>query len=174
MATSISRRKLFAFTALGSASLGLAILWGRIRPAKPLELDGFLTQEQKALILALSPTILGIERNKVLPLGDELLTRIELFIQSFSPTVAQDILNVLDVMNFPATAWLFGLYQSWGAATESELHQFIHEMSQSRIALVQIVLRSFVSLLSSSYYSIPSTWLEISYPGMISFEGLYE
>ena len=65
----------------------------------------------------------------------------------------------------PARRWLCGLETPWASASEREIERAMERMRDATDTTRQQVYHALRDLVAASYFSDPSTWPQLGYPG---------
>lgn len=83
------------------------------------------------------------------------------------PVAARDQLSQLIglLQVGPARRWLCGLEPAWQAASPREVERALIRLRTADDELRQQIYHALRDLVSASYFSAPSTWIQLGYPG---------
>jgi hypothetical protein len=94
------------------------------------------------------------------------LTRMDDTVHAMSPHTQAEIANLLALLAMPPGRFaLAGLASPWPEATVADLHAALQAMRQSSLLLRRQAYSALRDLTHAAYYSDPSTWAALRYPG---------
>jgi len=163
----MQRRKLLQIGAAASLTLiaaGASVVL--MRPAAPtVELNA----DSRALFTAVAQAVLdgalpsGAARSAALAAHVE---RVQQTIRGFAPEVQKELAQLLGILcTAPGRRLLAGLATPWEAATVDEVQQSLQAMRTSRLATRQQVYHALRDITNGAYFSDPTAWAAIGYPG---------
>jgi hypothetical protein len=156
---------------LGVASaVLLAAAGGTLALLKPGLVDGRLSGAGREVFHATARAILeGILPSD--PVAQQralsgLLDRVDALVAGLPAHVQEELSQLLAVMASAPGRWsLAGLKTSWPAATPLQVNEALHDMRFSSLALRQQAYHALHDIVNGSYFSEPSTWPFLGYPG---------
>jgi hypothetical protein len=163
----MQRRKLLQIGAAASLTLiavGASVVL--MRPAAPA---AELNADSRALFTAVAQAVLdgalpsGAARSVALAAHVE---RVQQTIRGFAPEVQKELAQLLGILcTAPGRRLLAGLATPWEAATVDEVQQSLQAMRTSRLATRQQVYHALRDITNGAYFSDPTAWAAIGYPG---------
>ena len=156
---------------LGAASAAVLIIAGGAAALlQPGLKGGVLSDSGREVFFAVGRAVL----DKTLP-ADEgarqvalqgLLTRVDILVQSL-PSHAQAELSQLLALLASAAGrrTLAGLSRPWPEASIGDIQQALQDMRLSALALRQQAYAALHDITAGAYFSDPSSWLLLGYPG---------
>jgi hypothetical protein len=160
----MQRRKLLQIGAAASLTLiavGASVVL--MRPAAELNADSraLFTAVAQAVLDGALPT--GATRAAALAAHVE---RVQQTIRGFAPEVQKELAQLLGILcTAPGRRLLAGLATPWEAATVDEVQQSLQAMRTSRLATRQQVYHALRDITNGAYFSDPTAWAAIGYPG---------
>jgi hypothetical protein len=89
--------------------------------------------------------------------------------QAFPPHVQSELAQLLGLLATGAgRRTLAGLQPDWSVATVVEVQQALQSMRVSRLALRQQGYQALHDIVGAAYFSDPSTWATLGYPGPVN------
>ncbi len=76
-----------------------------------------------------------------------------------------DLFFLFDLLTFPVSRKILGLWKDWDAATDQELETMLHAWSESSLELKRYAYQSLVLLLQFAWYSTEKGAQLTGYPG---------
>jgi len=163
----MQRRKLLQIGAAASLTLiavGASVVL--MRPAAPA---AELNADSRALFTAVAQAVLdgalpsGATRSAALGAHVE---RVQQTIRGFAPEVQKELAQLLGILcTAPGRRLLAGLATPWEAATVDEVQQSLQAMRTSRLTTRQQVYHALRDITNGAYFSDPTAWAAIGYPG---------
>jgi len=97
---------------------------------------------------------------------DGLLHRIDALVQTLPPHAQSELSQLLSLLASAAgRRTLAGLAQPWAEATVANVQQVLQEMRLSGLALRQQAYAALHDITAGAYFSDPSSWSVLGYPG---------
>jgi hypothetical protein len=94
------------------------------------------------------------------------LVRMDATLRAMSPHTQGEIANLLVLLATPpGRRALAGLASPWPEATVADLHAAMQTMRQSSLLLRRQAYSALRDLTHAAYFSDPSTWVALRYPG---------
>jgi hypothetical protein len=94
------------------------------------------------------------------------IARLEVALAGLPGATRDQVSQLIGLLQLgPARRWLCGLEPSWQAASPREVERALERMRMARDELRQQVYHALRDLVSASYFSDPSTWTQLGYPG---------
>lgn len=95
-----------------------------------------------------------------------LLHRIDVLAQSLPPHAQSELSQLLSLLaSAPGRRTLAGLAQPWAEATVADIQQVLQNMRLSSLALRQQAYAALHDITAGAYFSDPSSWSLLGYPG---------
>ncbi|KQU75174.1 MULTISPECIES: hypothetical protein [unclassified Rhizobacter] len=163
----MQRRKLLQVGAAASLTL-IAVGGGLVlmRPGTPAD---ELSADSRALFAAVAQAVLdgalpsGAARSAAVAAH---LERVRQTIHGFAPAAQTELAQLLGILcTAPGRRLLAGLAAPWDTATVDEVQQSLQDMRTSRFATRQQVYHALRDITNGAYFSDPSAWPAIGYPG---------
>lgn len=156
---------------LGMASAAvLALAGGTAALLQPGLEDGSLSSAGREVFAAVAQAVL----DKSLPVDPAarqmalkgLLHRIDALVQSLPPHAQSELSQLLSLLASAAgRRTLAGLAQPWAEATVADIQQVLQNMRLSSLALRQQAYAALHDITAGAYFSDPSSWSLLGYPG---------
>jgi hypothetical protein len=152
------------------ATAALAIAGGGIALWQPGWKEGHLSASASDVMRAVANAVL----DGVLPTDaaqraravDAHLLRLEATISAFAPAVRAELSQLLALLaSTPGRLALTGMAATWPAASVDEVQQSLQSMRVSRLLLKQQAYHALRDLTNAAYFSDPSAWVHLGYPG---------
>ena len=166
----MQRRSLFK---LGLASAAVLMVAGGTAALFQPGLDrGVLTPAGREVLAAVGLAVL----DKTLPVpGPQLdvavaglLSRIDVLISALPPHAQNEVSQLLSLLaSAPGRLAITGLTQPWAQASMGDMQAALEGMRLSTLALRQQVYSALHEITAGAYFSDPSTWSMLGYPGPI-------
>ncbi|MDH5541745.1 MAG: hypothetical protein OEY64_02155 [Nitrospinota bacterium] len=124
----------------------------------------FLTEKDRAVVVALSPVILAID-----PAGNgerinDIVSGVDRAISGLLPSVQSEVRDLFNILNFPITRRLLcGVWQPWLLAEVDDIDRFLSSWQHSRFLLLRSGYQALHELVTASWYGNPRSWVEIGY-----------
>ena len=94
------------------------------------------------------------------------LARLEAAVAAFPAATRAELSQLLGLLaSAPGRRMLAGLSDPWSHATVAELQQAMQSMRLSRLSLRQQAYHALRDLTNAAYFSDPSAWTHMGYPG---------
>jgi len=156
---------------LGLASAAvLSVAGGAVALLQPGLADSRLTAGGRAVFAAVGRALL--EGSLPAEAGAQqramagLLERIDGLAGSLPPHAQAELSQLLALLNSTAgRRALTGLPADWPQASLPEIQQALQSMRLSSLALRQQAYQALHDIVGGAYYSDPSTWVQLGYPG---------
>ena len=156
---------------LGAASAAvLLVAGGAAALLQPGLTGGSLSASGREVFSAVGRAVL----DKTLP-ADEgareialngLLGRIDILVQSLPPHAQSELSQLLALLASAAgRRTLAGLARTWPEASVADIQQALQDMRLSRLALRQQAYAALHDITAGAYFSDPSSWPLLGYPG---------
>lgn len=156
---------------LGAASAAvLLVVGGTAALLQPGLAGGALSASGREVFSAVGRAVL----DKTLP-ADEgarhiavngLLGRVDVLVQSLPPHAQAELSQLLALLASAAgRRTLAGLGQPWPEASIADVQQALQDMRLSRLALRQQAYAALHDITAGAYFSDPSSWPLLGYPG---------
>lgn len=156
---------------LGAASAAvLLVVGGTAALLQPGLAGGALSASGREVFSAVGRAVL----DKTLP-ADEgarqialngLLGRVDVLVQSLPPHAQAELSQLLALLASAAgRRTLAGLGQPWPEASIADIQQALQDMRLSRLALRQQAYAALHDITAGAYFSDPSSWPLLGYPG---------
>jgi hypothetical protein len=164
----MQRRRWLQWGLAGTATLavlgGTAVLW------QPAWVDGALSPSARTLVSALAQALLEgslpAEKDAQETALVGLLNRTDTLIQSLPAHSQAELEQLLSLLAHPVgRVGLAGLRIPWTTATVAEVQHALQGMLQSTITLRQQAYLALHDIIGSAYFSDPTTWAQLGYPG---------
>ena len=164
----MQRRRLLRLGLVSGAVLALG--GGAAALLQPGLRDGKLSEGAREIVTALGRALL----DGTLPREEEanqralqgLIIRVETLAGGLPPHAQSELSQLLALM---ATAGgrvaVTGLHADWRSASVAEVQATLEAMRKSRLAMRQQAYQALHDIVGSSYFSDPSTWSVLGYPG---------
>jgi hypothetical protein len=95
-----------------------------------------------------------------------LLARLSTAVAALPPHAQTELSHLLGLLGTPpGRRWLGGLAVDWRDASVPEVQVALQDMRNSRISLRQQAYLALHDLIGAAYFSDPSTWAVLDYPG---------
>jgi hypothetical protein len=154
---------------LGSTVI-LAVAGGGVALLNPAVSDGHLSNGGRDVMRAVARAVLdgtlptaADERDKAI---EAHLQRIEAAIAAFPAPVQAELSQLLTLLaTAPGRVALAGLSSAWPQASVAQLQQSLQGMRLSSLALKQQAYHALRDLTNAAYFSDPSAWQRMGYPG---------
>lgn len=121
--------------------------------------------EMRTVIAAIAPAMLagaGGLNARGIALGAELSMRT---IEAMPPAVRQEIEELFALLLFAPTRRMLTGIADWSDVTPGTVAAFLSDWRVHRFALFQVAYHALHDLIIGPWYSEPSTWSAIGYPG---------
>lgn len=154
------------------ASLTLVATGGAVVLLRPALDAGRLRSGARAVMLAVAQAVL----EGVLPVESEArsaaleahLQRLEAAIAAFPAATQRELSQLLALLSAPpGRIALAGLSADWPEAGVTQVQAALQRMRQSSLSLKQQAYHALRDLSNAAYFSDPSTWAHLSYPGPV-------
>ncbi len=97
---------------------------------------------------------------------DALLERIDTLTLALPPCAQAELSQLLSLLaTAPGRHLLGGLDKEWALASEADIQQALQGMRLSSLALRQQAYGALHDITAAAYFSDPSTWRQLGYPG---------
>lgn len=162
----MQRRTLLRLGLGAGTALALAG-WGAAAWAPGLSSDGSLSPASRLIFARLAPVLL--EGN--LPPGqpaalDAHLGRVQAAVQGLPPATRAELSDLLALLALPpGRLGLTGLQPAWAEASAPALQQALQGMRRSSLQVRRQVYLALRELTVAAYFSDPSAWGSLGYPG---------
>ncbi len=98
-----------------------------------------------------------------------LLNRIDELVQAFPPHVQAELSQLLGLLSTGVgRRTLAGLESDWRGASVKEVQDALQSMRLSRLTLRQQSYLALHDIVGAAYFSDPSTWATLGYPGPLN------
>ena len=98
-----------------------------------------------------------------------LVDRIDALIATLPPHVQDELAQLLSLLaSAPGRIAFADLRPTWSAATAAQVQASLHSMRTSSIALRQQAFLALPEIVGAAYFSEPSTWSLLGYPGPVA------
>lgn len=166
-----TRRRLLQLGAGTAVALALAgtgaALWS------PGWRKGRLSQTARALFASVGGVVLEgslpadpVDRERAL---SGMIERLEATLVGLPHATRAELSQVLGLLQIgPARRWLCGLDKPWADAAAHDVERALARMRMADDALRQQVYQALRSLVGASYFSAPTTWTHLGYPGPVA------
>jgi len=153
---------------VGAAAMALA--GGSLALVEPARRDATFTEQAQAMLQAVARAVLGT----LLPAGAAaesaaltgLLLRLQATIAAMPVAMQGEVDELLTIVSStPGRRALVGLAETWADAPTSAVTAALQDMRLSSLAVRQQAFHALRDLSNAAYFSDPSTWLIIGYPG---------
>jgi|CXWL01.1.fsa_nt_gi hypothetical protein len=152
------------------ATVILAAAGGGIALLHPGLANGRLSEGARALMHAVAGAVLegalppaGTERDRAI---EAHLQRLEAAIAAFPPVTQGELSQLLALLaSTPGRLALAGLSTPWPQAGVAQVQASLQGMRLSGLALKQQAYHALRDLTNAAYFSDPSAWLRMGYPG---------
>lgn len=152
------------------ATVILVAAGGGVALLNPALSNGRLSDAARAVMHAVARAVLDgalptavAERDKVL---EAHLQRLEAAIAAFPPAVQAELSQLLGLLATPpGRLALAGLTSAWPQASVAQLQASLQGMRLSSLALKQQAYHALRDLTNAAYFSDPSAWRHLGYPG---------
>lgn len=166
----MQRRTLFKWGLAGGAVLALG--GGLAALTRPGWVAGKLAPAGRELFTAVAIAVLegvlpapGPARDSALAAH---LSRVEATVNGMPARTQAEIAQLLGLLGNPAgRRGITGLSSAWGGASVAEVQAALQSMRESGLTLRQQVYSALRDITSGAYFSHPSTWAAVGYPGPI-------
>ena len=156
---------------LGLASAAvLSVAGGAIALLQPGLVDSRLTVAGRAVFTAVGRAVLEGSlppesvRQQIAIAG--LLERIDGLVAALPPHAQDELAQLLSLLHSGAgRRAIAGLATDWAQASTSDVQQALQSMRLSSLALRQQAYQALHDIVGGAYYSDPSTWVQLGYPG---------
>ncbi len=152
------------------ATVILVAAGGGVALLNPALTNGHLSNAARAVMHAVARAVLDgalpsaeAERDKVL---EAHLQRLEAAIAAFPPAVQAELSQLLGLLATPpGRIALAGLTSAWPQASVAQVQASLQGMRLSSLALKQQAYHALRDLTNAAYFSDPSAWRHLGYPG---------
>ena len=154
---------------IGAAAV-LAVAGGGVALFQPGLRGGHLSPGAREVMHAVARAVLdGIlpssaaEREQVLRAH---LDRLDAAVAAFPPATRAELSQLFALLaSAPGRAALAGLHEPWPEAGVDAIQQSLQGLRLSRLALKQQTYHALRDLTNAAYFSDPSAWAHLGYPG---------
>jgi hypothetical protein len=152
-----------ASVVLAVAGTGVALLQPGLR-------DGHLSMASNEVMRAVARAVLeGALPSETMPREQALdahLLRLDAAIAAFPVPTRAELSQLLAVLaSVPGRHALAGLSEPWSQAGVPDIQQALQSMRLSKLALRQQAYHALRDLTNAAYFSDPSAWAHLGYPG---------
>lgn len=168
MTTSQSRRSFLKAGLVGS--LVLIAAGGVYRATRKSEPPGkfFMDDSARTVLSAIVPVMLQGAINPTPEEISRVITGVQSAIAGLSFSAQKEIQDLFALLALgPSRRFLVGLPDDWAHARKEDIAGFLQNWRTSRLALLQTAYHGLHDLILGSWYSEPSSWAAIGYPGPI-------
>ncbi len=166
------KRRTLLKLGIGSAAV-LAVAGGGFALMRPGLVDGHLSSEAQPVMRAVARAVLdgslpadAVEREAALH-GQ--IKRLDDTIAGFPAAMQGELSQLLALLaSAPGRIALAGLTTAWQDATVEDLSAALQDMRVSKIALREQAYHAVRDLTNAAYFSDPSTWPMLGYPGPVA------
>ncbi len=159
------------FLKLGMASAAaLALVGGGLALVSPGLTDGKLSSAGQMVFMAVGKAVLDgslpKERKAQNTALAGMLSRIDGLVASLPRHAQSELSELLAVLASGAGRHaLAGLSQDWTGASVAQVQAALQEMRTSSLAMRQQAYHALHDIVGGAYFSDPSTWVQLGYPG---------
>jgi hypothetical protein len=166
--STMQRRRLLQL-GLGAAAV-VALAGGGIALMRPGWIDGRLTAHGRELFSAVATAVLDGSLPAAGPARDAALQahlqRLDGTIAAFPSFTQSEIAQLIALLaSTPGRVVLAGLHTPWADASVAEIQAALQGMRISSLALRQQAYHALRDLTNAAFFSDPSTWALLGYPG---------
>jgi hypothetical protein len=124
--------------------------------------------------LPLMRAVVGAHLEWALPQGgnairldaiDRTIAAADRYFSSYSPAVQAEALQGFDLIGLAPVRWLGGLWSSWESASTADVNRYLEGLRTGRFSLSRQLYQLIAGLAVVGWYSQPSSWAAIGYPG---------
>lgn len=152
------------------ATVILVAAGGGVALLNPALSHGRLSDGARAVMQAVAGAVLdgalpstGVERDKAI---EAHLQRLEAAIAAFPAATQAELSQLLTLLaTAPGRLALAGLTSSWPQASVAQVQSSLQGMRLSSLALKQQAYHALRDLTNAAYFSDPSAWQRMGYPG---------
>lgn len=156
---------------LGLGATGALVLaGGGVALWRPGVVNGRLAESGRTVFRAVARAVLdgmlpGQAAGREAAMSDH-LQRLDATIAAFPVATQQELSQLLGLLAVaPGRIAIAGLWQDWDAAPVPRLQQALQDMRTASVALRQQAYHALRDLTNAAYFSDPSTWPRLAYPG---------
>jgi hypothetical protein len=170
MQDAVSRRQFVRLSAgsvvLLQAALSPWTLWGLIQGETPTL--SVLRKKDLHVLCRIIPEVIGWGE---LPAEDAeaylsmTLFRLDALLGDLADANRRELLLLFDLLEFPLSRMILGLWPSWDEARRDEVHELLESWAQSGLALKRFVYQSLVQLIHFAWYGTEVGQKAAGYPG---------
>lgn len=165
----MQRRTLLRVGIVGGALLALAGGGALLLRSAPAWRDGHLTPAGRRVMRGAARGVLdGLlpAANAQAPVLDAHLNRVDATIAALSPSTQAEIDRLLTLLaTAPGRIGLARLTPDWDDATSADVQQALESMRRSSLTLRLQAYHALRELTQGAFFSDPSTWPLLGYPG---------
>lgn len=152
------------------ATVALAVAGGGVALLQPGWRDGRLTEPARGLMRAVAQAVL----DGALPANepalqralDAHLDRLDAAIAAFPAATQAELSQLLALLSSAAGRWAFaGLDTPWPQARIVDIQAALQGLRLSSLSLKQQAYHALRDLTNAAYFSDPSAWVHMGYPG---------
>lgn len=152
------------------ATVVLAVAGGGVALLQPGLRDGRLSAASRALMRSVARAVL----DGALPAQESAqqqalaahLDRLDAAIAAFPPSTRAEISQLFALLSSaPGRLALAGLSADWPDASIADVQRSLQGLRSSRLALRQQTYQALRDLTNAAYFSDPSAWVHMGYPG---------
>jgi hypothetical protein len=160
---------------LGAASTALLLVGGgAITVFRPGWADGHLSAGARNVFLALGRALLdgAMPAAEAQPALEAMVQRVDALVAGLPPHAQGELSQLLALLvAAPGRRLLAGLETPWEHASVPEVQGALQSMRLSRLSLRQQAYLALHDIVSGAYFSEPSTWAMLGYPGPTAVGG---
>lgn len=160
---------------LGAASTALLLVGGgAITALRPAWVQGHLSAGARGVFLAVGRAMLdgALAAGETQPALEAMVQRIEALVAALPPHAQAELSQLLALLDTaPGRRLLAGLERPWQEASVEDIQAALQSMRFSRLALRQQAYLALHDIVSGAYFSEPSTWAVLGYPGPVAVGG---
>lgn len=165
------QRRTFLRLGIGATAV-LAVAGGGVALWRPGMVDGRLGEAGRTVLRAVAEAVL----DGMLPAAPAAreaalqahLSRMDATVAAFPAATQGELSQLLGMLSVaPGRIAIAGLWQPWEDAGLPRLQQALQGMRTARLALRQQAYHALRDLTNAAYFSDPSTWPRLGYPGPV-------
>lgn len=152
-----------ASVVLAVAGTGVALLQPGLRDGR---LGVASNEVMRAVARAVLDGVLPVDASQQAQALEAHLTRLDAAIAAFPAATRAELSQLLGLLaSAPGRRALAGLAEPWPQASVADIQQALQSMRVSRLALRQQAYHALRDLTNAAYFSDPSAWAHLGYPG---------
>lgn len=154
------------------ATVALAVAGGGVALLQPGWRDGRLTEPARALMRAVARAVLDgalpADEPALQRALDAHLDRLDAAIAAFPAATQAELSQLLALLSSAAGRWAFaGLATPWPQARIVDIQTALQGLRMSSLSLKQQAYHALRDLTNAAYFSDPSAWVHMGYPGPV-------